>query len=321
VPQLFLNERSCESSCEPARADRAMTEFARAVLTVWSADKPGTVLVAREPITGLQLAAGHPIGKWHGNPKNRDSWVLMLKMQNKWPHRAVFPEGEDFYDIEYRHQGDPVEGLGAAHLMDGLGVSLPVGPRWNADRLTLEREQLVENDEDGEDGEDGESGSETSEVQVRHLSCRDHYEAHRAWIRTGVEAVRRGGLDAVRQGAELWEGRAAFFPRLQFLPRVEQDLRQLAEVWVRPVRERLTELEAAVAGWNPDVRPIAPQWRSDVRTEFESRRRLCRFLDEGTEQLFDWHCEFLPKPGRMHFRLLHGERTLRIGYVGRKLGV
>ncbi|QKV92104.1 hypothetical protein HUT19_10405 [Streptomyces sp. NA02950] len=291
-----------------------MTEFAQAVLKTWRADRKGTVLVAREPITGLQLAAGHPIGKWHGNPRNRDSWMLMLKMQNKWPHRAVFPDGEGHYDVEYRHQGDPVEGLGAAHLMDGLGVSLPVESRWHADRLTLEREQLVE-------GEEGESGWRTSEVQIRHMSARDHYETHHAWIRDGAEAARRGGLGAVRRGDELWERRAEFFPRLQFLPRVEGDLRDLPEVWVRPVRDRLIELEAAVAEWNPDTQPIAPQWRSDVRTEFESRRRLCWFEDGGAEELFDWHCEFLPKPGRMHFRLLHAERTLRIAYVGRKLGV
>ncbi|MET8180354.1 hypothetical protein [Streptomyces sp. NPDC005336] len=314
MPQLFLNEKSCESSCEPARADRAMTEFAHAVLKAWRADRPGTVLVAREPITGLQLAVGHPIGKWHGNPRNRDSWVLMLKMQNKWPHRAVFPEGEDFYDVEYRHRGETVEGLGAAHLMDGLGVSLPVEPCWDAPRVSLEREQLAE-------GRDGESRSEISAVEIRHASRRSHIDEHLRWIRDGIEAVRRGGLDAVRQGAELWEGRAAFFPHLQFLPRVEQDLRELHEVWVRPVRDRLAELEAAVAEWNPGTHPIAPQWRSDVRTEFETRRRLCWFTDDGTEQLFDWHCEFLPKPGRMHFRLLHEERTLRIAYLGRKLGV
>jgi hypothetical protein len=149
-----------------------------------------------------------------------------------------------------------------------------------------------------------------------------HYEAHGAWLRESAEVARRGGLDAVRQGGELWERRAEFFPRLEFLSRVEQDLRELPEVWVRPVRDRLVELQEAVADWDPRTRPIAPQWRSDVRTEFESRRRLCWFTDEdGTQELFEWHSEFLPKPGRMHFRLLHDRSTLRIAYVGRKLGV
>ncbi|MFE9937590.1 hypothetical protein [Streptomyces hirsutus] len=314
MPQLFLNERSCESACDPGRADRAMTDFAAAVLKVWRTDKPGTVLIAREPVTGLQLAQGHPIGKWHGDPRNRDTWKLMLQMQTKYPHRAAFPDGEGYYDIEYRHDGLTVEGLGAAHLMKGLGVSLPVEPRWAADHLTLEREQLVE-----EEGAAG--GSAVSEVRVPHLSLPDHYETHRAWIKEGADAVRRGGLDAVRTGAELWRERARLFPRLQFLPRVEGDLLGLAEVWVGPVRERLAELEEAVSAWDPAVRPIAPEWKSDVRTEFQSRRKLCWFPDDGRDELFDWHCEFLPKPGRLHFRLLHDQRTLRVAYLGRKRGV
>ncbi|UQI47404.1 hypothetical protein M1P56_25195 [Streptomyces sp. HU2014] len=315
MPLLFLNERSCGTGCDPERADRAMTELARAVLAVVRADRTGTVLVSREPITGLQIAAGHPIGKWHGNPRNRDAWRRLLQMQSKWPHRIVFPEGQDFYDIEYRHQGETVEGLGAAHLMDGLGVSLPVEPCWGADHVALEREQLVE-------GEDGTSRSDTSEVRVRHLSSPVHYEVHGPWIRDGVEAARKGGLAAVRHGGHLWERRADLFPRLQFLPEMEAHLRALPSVWVQPVRDRLAELEEAVSAWDPDTRPIAPQWRSDVRTEFESRRRLCWFTDlDGEQRLFDWHCEFLPSPGRMHFRLLHDQRTLRIAYVGRKLGV
>ncbi len=314
MPLLFLNERSCGTGCDPAAAERAMTELARAVLGVVRADRAGTVLVSKDPIPGLQIAEGHPIGKWHGNPKNRDLWQRLLVMQSKWPHRAVFPDGEGYYDVEYRHRGDTVEGLGAAHLMDGIGVSLSVDSRWDADRLTLEREQLVED-------EDGESRSEVGEVPVRHLSRPGHCEAHRAWIAAGVEAVRSGGLAAVRRGAELWERRTVFFPSLQFLPRVEEELRQLPAGWVPSVRDRLAELEAAVAEWDPAVHPIAPLWRSDVRTEFESRRRHCWFTDEGREQLFDWHCSFFPTPGRIHFRLLHEERTLRIAYVGRKLDV
>lgn len=315
MPLLFLNDISCTTSCDPARAERAMTELARAVLAVLRADRAGTVLVSRDPITGLQIADGHPIGKWHGNPRNRDAWRRLLQMQSKWPHRVVFPDGQDHYDVEYRHRGETAEGLGAAHLMDGLGVSLPVDSCWDADRVVLEREQLVE-------GDGGAYRAETDEVQVRHMSRIAHCEAHGAWLRESVEAARSGGLAAVRRGTDLWERRAALFPRLEWLPRVEGDLRNLPEVWVRPVRDRLAELQEAVAGWDPGARPIGPQWRSDVRTEFESRRRLCWFAEEdGTSQLFDWHCEFLPKPGRMHFRLLHDRSTLRIACVGRKLGV
>ncbi|GGZ57875.1 hypothetical protein GCM10010371_16690 [Streptomyces subrutilus] len=314
MPQLFLNEKSCDSDGGTEDVNRAMSELVKAVLTVAREDRPGTVLVAREPVNGLQLAKGHPIGKWSGLARNKELWQRLLLMQTKWPHEAVYPEGEGYYEVEYRHEGVPVEGLGAAHLMEGMGVSLPVAPHWDRPRLTLVREELV-------DGDDG-PGSAFTEVKIPHASTREHVDEHLPWIRECAEATRRGDLSAVRTGADLWDGRAALFPHLQFLPQAEADFRGLPEGWVRPVRERLEELELAVSGWDPETRPIAPLWRSDVRTEFEMRRKLCKFIDlDGVERIFDWHCEFLPKPGRMHFRLVHEERTLRIAYVGRKRGV
>lgn len=315
MPLLFLNEASCDTDCDPAHADRAMTGLAAAVLAVLRADRSGTVLVSKEPITALQIAKGHPIGKWHGDPRNRDAWRRLLQMQSKAPFKMAFPEGEDFLDVEYRHQGETVDGLGAAHLMDGLGVSLPVARCWNADRLTLVREQLTE-------GEDGEPGSETSRVEVRHASAEAHVEEHLRWIADQLRTLRRDGLEEVRTGAQLWERRDSLFPRLQFLPRVEHDLSQLSAVWIRSVCLRLAELDETAAAWDPKTHPIAPQWQSYVRTEFESRRRLCRFTDlDDVERIFDWHADIYLKKGRLHFRLVPKERTLRVAYVGGKLGV
>ena len=316
MPLLFLNERSCGTGADPARAERAMTELARAVLAVVRADRAGTVLVSRDPITGLQIADGHPIGKWHGDPKNRDAWRRLLQMQSKWPHRVVFPEGEGFYDVEYRHGGETVDGLGAAHLMDGLGVSLAVEPCWGVGRVWLEREQLVEE-------EDGEFASHVSDVELRHASSGTHVDEHLRWIAHQVELARRGGLDAVTQGADLWERRAALFPHLEFLPGVEQQLRNLLQAWVRPVGRRLAELDQAVASWNPVTEPGGPQWHSWVTGEGEQRgRELCAFTDlDGRTRIFDTHARFTPGPGRVHFRLVPENKALRVAHVGRKLGI
>ncbi|MFR9724649.1 hypothetical protein ACL02R_15000 [Streptomyces sp. MS19] len=314
MPLIFLNELSCGTACAPARADRAMTELVRAVAAVARSDRPGTTLVSKDPITGLLLAEGHPIGKWHGNPRNKELWQRLLLMQSKYPHRVVFPEGTDAYDIEYRHEGDVAEGLGAAHLMDGLGVSLPVEARWDADELTLEREQLVEED-------DGNTGARVSAVRVRHLSNPEHCATHHGWILEGVAAVRAGGLASVRRGDELWERRAELFPHLQFIPRVEHDLRQMPVEWVAAVRNRLRDLDETSAAWERDASRSEPVWRIWVRPEGETRELFCRFEDEGVRRLFEWHCRFSPKPGRIHFRLVPEQRVLRIGYVGRKLGV
>ncbi|MBT2428719.1 hypothetical protein AMK21_15275 [Streptomyces sp. CB00316] len=313
MPQLFLNERSCETKADPDRVNRAMTDMVRAVLAVAREDRAGTLLVSAEPVTALQLAQGHAIQKWIGSPGTRDLWQRLAILQSKWPHREAFPEGETHADVEYRHDGDAVEGLGAAHLTGGLGISLPVEPRWDTDRLTLVREELVD-DEDG--------GSALTEADVVHAARREHVATHLPWIRRGANTARQKAVESLRSGTELWARCPELFPLLQFTPLAEQHFAELAEVWVRPVGERLGELQDAVSDWDPVRQPIAPRWRSYVRTEFESRRRLCWFPDtDGENRLFDWHCDFLPKPGRMHFRLVHEERTLRIAYAGRKLDV
>ncbi|GAA1900385.1 hypothetical protein GCM10009716_07770 [Streptomyces sodiiphilus] len=311
MPQLFLNEKSCETTADPDRVNRSMTEMVKAVLAVAREDRAGTLLVSREPVKSLQLAQGHAIGKWIGLPEAKDLWRRLLILQAKWPYREVYPEGETYSDVEYRHGEEVTEGLGAAHLTGGLGVSLPVEPRWDAERLALVREELLD---------DG--GSHVTRVEVPHAARREHVAAHLPWIRRGADTARQEALAGLRSGAELWGLRADLFPLLQFTPLAEQHFAELHEVWVRPVGERLGELQDAVSDWDPVRQPVSPQWRSHVRTEFQNRRRLCWFPDtDGEKRLFDWHCDFLPSPGRMHFRLVHEDRTLRIAYVGRKLGV
>ncbi|MGW7094391.1 hypothetical protein [Streptomyces sp. NPDC054874] len=314
MPQLFLNEKSCETKADPERVNRAMTEMVEAVLAVAAVDRPGTALITQaDSLLALQIAPGHPIGRWMGAPDTDEVLRLRLKrLDDRSPYRTVFPEGETYSDVGYQHDGETVEGLGYAHLLGGVGISLPLEARWNTDRITLNQERLTD---------DEETGSVSTEVEVRHAARAQHVNTHLKWIERGANTARRKTVESLRSGAELWGLCPELFPLLQFTPEAEGYFCELPEVWVRPVGERLGELQDAVSDWDPGQHPIAPQWRSDVRTEFEMRRKLCWFADtDGESRLFDWHCEFLPKPGRMHFRLLHEERTLRIAYVGRKRG-
>jgi hypothetical protein len=318
VPQLFLNEKSCETTADPDRVNHAMTEMVRAVLAVAAVDRQGTALITQaDSLLALQLAPGHPIGKWMGAPDTDEVLRLRLKrLDDRSPYRTVFPEGETFSDVGYQHDGETVEGLGYAHLMGGVGISLPLEDRWNTDRITLVQERLVD---------DEAAGSVTTEVEIRHAARVQHVDTHLKWIERGANTARRKAIEGLRSGTELWERCPELFPLLQFAPRAEQCFAELTEAWVRPVGERLGELQDAVSDWDPVRQPIAPQWRSYVRTEFEMRRKLCWFEDtDGETRLFEWHSEFLPErgrmPGRLHFRLVHEERTLRIAYVGRKLG-
>ncbi|MFE9724383.1 hypothetical protein ACFYQ5_12550 [Streptomyces sp. NPDC005794] len=315
MPLLFLNEISCGTGCEPAHADRAMTEFARTTRAVAKEDQTPTVLVSAVELKSLQIAEGYPIGKWAGNPRNRDAWVRLRQMQNKSPFKVAFPQEKEPYDVEYRHEGIRADGIGAAHLLDGLAVSLPVAARWDTSSLRVEREQLVGADDGGTDTESG-------EVEVRHLSARDHVEDHLTWIRERAAWLIRTGLADVHSGATLWEKRAGLFPRLGFLPHVEQQVQALLPVQLPVVLRRLAELDKAVTDWDPDTRPEGPLWPGSTRPEHQQRRRLCWFTDlDGTQQLFDLHTDFPPKPGRLHFRLVPETRKVHVAHIGRKLGV
>lgn len=315
MPQLFLNEKSCETTADPSRVNNAMTDMVRAVLAVAAADPQGTALITQaDSLLALQLAPGHPIGKWMGAPDTDQALRLRLKrLDDRSPYRTVFPEGETFSDVGYQYDGETVEGLGYAHLLGGVGVSLPLEARWDTDRITLTQERLVD---------DGDTDSVSTEVDLRHAARARHIDTHLDWIGRGANTARQQAVEGLRSGTELWARCGELFPRLQFTPFAAQHFTDLPEVWVRPVGERLGELDDAVSDWDPVRHPISPQWRSYVRTEFEMRRKHCWFEDaDGETRLFDWHCDFLPKPGRMHFRLLHEERTLRIAYVGRKRGI
>ncbi|MEU5593356.1 hypothetical protein [Streptomyces sp. NPDC020298] len=314
MPQLFLNERSCETTADPDRVNRAMTELVKAIVAVARVDRPGTVLVAREHVKALQLAEGHPIGKWIGTPDAKDLWRRLLLMQTKYPHDEAFPEGETFSDVAYSHDGVPVTGLGAAHLMGGVGVSLPLERCWDADRLTLVREELVDDEDDG---------SVLTDVEVPHAATREHVDAHLPWIREEVEAAQRGDLSAIRTGAELWERCAELFPHLLFLPRVEAQLRELEQYWVHPVCKRLAEMDRAVLLWDSEADLDGPRWASAVTPEHSTRKRdYCEFTDfDGESRYFDTHLRFTPGAGRLHFRFVKATRRAHIAHIGRKLGI
>ncbi|WP_324786643.1 hypothetical protein [Streptomyces sp. H51] len=315
MPHLFLNEKSCETEADPDRVNQAMTKMVEAVLAIAKEDRQGTALVTHATsLMALQLAQGHPIGKWMATPGIEELRVLLKRLEDRSPYDAVFPDGETYSDIAFHHDGEPVRGLGYAYLLGGIGVSLPLEPRWNADRITLVQEQLMD---------DEESGSVLTEVEVRHAAGTDHVAPHLRWIREEAKAAVRDGLEAIRTGAELWERCAGLFPHLRFLPHVEAQVRELKQSWVRPVRKRLAEMDHAVRVWDSVTQPDGPQWGSVVTPERQGRKRdHCLFTDlDGTPQYFDTHLRFTPDEGRVHFLFVKETRLVHIAHIGRKLGI
>ncbi|CAL9421474.1 hypothetical protein SUDANB60_01841 [Streptomyces sp. enrichment culture] len=306
MPLLFLNEKSWGTACDPARADRAMADFVNAVRAAASAGGSDTALVSEVDVKALEIAEGYPVNKWIGaSPRNRALWQRLRGLQGRSPVRSVFPARDAADHLEYRHDGEVVLGLGAAHFMEGIAVSLAVARQWQADHVSLERSELVEDD-------DGALEMRQDTVDVRHLAAEPHLDGHLDWIRKTRQ-------EGVTTGLRIWDSRADLYPHLTFLPRVEDQLIDLNPHWVVPVRRCLEKLEAAAAAWDPATM-AEPEWQTKVTPEGETRKRVCQFEDlNGKVEAFHLHARFTPGAGRIHFRLVGEEGGLRIAHIGGKI--
>lgn len=261
-------------------------------------------LVTERRFFDLDLGDDYSVREWAGDGRNRDALRYLRGMRQRAPFRDVAPA--DLRDgTEYFHGERPAEGLGTAHQVGGLAVSLPLAQLWEKPLLRLSQRGLAEDDA-------GAVALTETEVDVRHASRREHVDEHRQWLCDSE-------LTRIHTGAALWEAREDVFPHLRFLPRVADDLLRLAPARLHPVKERLAELELAAAVWAPAVE-AAPKWRSKVTPESDTRKALCRFVDtDGQLYLFDWHARFTPGAGRLHFRMDGVRQQLVVAYIGTKL--
>lgn len=302
---LFLNELSCMEPQPKAFVDDAMGRFVRLLIHI-SRMRGDAALVSAVKREELELAPGYYLAEWAGQPANRDLWRFIRSMQNRAPFGDVIPPGVGD-GVEYFWNERAAEALGAAHLMDGVLISLLTDDCWDVPWTRAARYTLVETP-------DGDTTVTEDEVDVRHAATTDHATVHEGWLK------QMGVLD-LRSGSELWDTRAVLFPHLQFLPGVEEQARGLRPDWLLPVARELRRIDAAIEDWNPSLR-YHPAWRSRITHEHEQRRMLCRFTDlDGVVRFFDLHGRFTPGAGRIHFRLVPEERLARIAYVGIKLGI
>jgi hypothetical protein len=304
---LFLNELSCGTPQSASRVDEVMQDFVD-LLRYVKHRRSDAALISSVKREELELAQGYYVNQWIGaGRKNRELWQFIRGMQNQAPYSAVLPPGTA-EGAEYSVNGVEARGLGAAHLMEGLLVSLGVASIWDTTWVEATCDELDDESED----------IVSSQVTVRHAATTEHVQSHENWIR-------QSGLSTFRLGIEIWDARADLYPHLQFLPRVQEDLRDLTPEWVVPVANRLASLNEEVEQWDPGKRH-APDWEGNwdgrVTPEAEQRKKLCWFIDlDGERRLFDLHARFKPHQGRVHLRLIPEDSKARIAYVGRKLGI
>jgi hypothetical protein len=306
---VVLNDLSYPASADPAPSGGDGAEAIDLLVTTVRAvrkQRGDVTLVSEEPWPGL---LGRLAPSWRSDGQNREKVRFLLALQQKAPFASVLT-GIDDSTVDYTWQGRAAAGLGAAHLVEGLAVSLALDPKWDIPEVEIDRCAMQETD-------DGDAVMVEDVVQVRHACGPAHVEVHRKWICTT-------GLRDVSTGAQLWAERVDFFPDVRFLPRVEEQLTGLNIVSLPVVKDLLTGFQAAVVTWRTaGGTGSEPDWLTRVVPEHEQRRGLCWFDDPvtGTCDLFDQHTRFPPRPGLLHFRWDAATEKVIVAHVGRKLGV
>ena len=306
---VFLNERSCASECDADQVAEGMRAFVSVLRQLQRLR--GISLATQHPFNDTELSRGYYYAQWRNDARNKEEVLYFDRMRDRCVTftaavRAAAARERD--DIWHRYKGVDVQGLRAALMTDGLALSLPLAPDWDAAWLDLDIEELSEGPEPGDVVVDEYTDT------VHHTSRKAHLTEHEEWIL-------REGLDRLSSGAELWASHADFFPNLQFLDRVQADLENLDPRWFKGARQLLRQLQASAAAWDPVTSPTGPHWEApNIRPEHENARRH-RFWEDkdGESRCFELHGNLNRGAGRIYFRLVHDEKAIRIAHIGRHL--
>jgi len=307
---VFLNELSHPIGPITPQIARGVMDRLVTLLRAIKAARSDLALHSAAPIRHMSIGDDYSVALWCNDGDRRDEWRFLRGLENRAPFGEGLVElGEPALSVQYRFQGTDAKGLGWAHLTDGLSISLDHLSIWRVDSVSLTRVAM-------EEDETGSVRLREGTVDIRHAALPEHVDVHRNWI---SQACRR----TARDPRELWQNRGALYPNLQFLSRVEAQIKDLhpAHPWFSQITQRLEELNASVGAWNPES-GRQPQWRSHITPEHENRQRLCMFTDEnGTVHCFDLHARFTPDAGRVHFRLDAERRLAVVAHIGMKLGI
>jgi len=313
--QLFLNELS-----EPKeRLSRAISigYLKQLVATVRHAQRVDSafILNSEVPISQFSLGEGTTIASVRNTGECVEESIYLKTINNRAPLNLLESVTckVDPNDVEYRlpptapvRSSEVALGLGYAHFLDGLGVSLASHDYWLERFVELDASTL---DSAGE--------IVIKRVVARNADSPAAFADHEGALRSLIAPT-------IQHGAELWERRTELLPNLVFIPRTRSQLESirpgdpiLDQAWIK-----LRGIDQAIAAWRIVGGPY-PMFPFNVRPESKGRLALARFRDDdGNIRLFSDHCDLAPTEGRIHFIVESQPRShALIGHVGRKLGI
>ncbi|MEO5366503.1 MAG: hypothetical protein H7831_09140 [Magnetococcus sp. WYHC-3] len=305
--ELFFNELSLNPIAHSRQ--EARERVSTLLETVRAACQAGILrqLRTQEGFKEAQLADGYTWWSW-----SQDSEVQRELRQyfKALATRSPFLDGlDDVLNItenfEFSCQNQPSAGLGAAFISNGLAVSLLSDHSWDADSVSIDIVEIVEDGNIREFFKD-----------IPHASHLRHIDnSHRDWIRNGLAL-------SVSSGIELWHKSATFFPSLVFCDAVQDQMSGLPTEALSPILRGLFCLENYCQGWtsggfNQDLLGCAssPESGSTKQQYGQERTFLC---PGGISRLFSYHVK-PGQPWRIHYDPSIGPGKILVGYVGRHL--
>lgn len=307
--ELVLNELSLDQApaVEPAR-DRMFS----LIHTCFLAQTAGAsrMLLLPENTVQRELSDGYSIWQWANDPLvDIDLRRKFLSMASYGPftEKVLGLEALERLGIsEYFHDERSAKGLSAAHVLDGLAVSIASGETWDQETVEVKILSL----DDAADLIEG-------EVQIRHACSPAHIHGHKDWLSARQRAQ-------VGSGGDIWAQRQELFAALIFCERVEAQLRAInrGDPHLRQALRRLCQLNDYFAAWNKgpfdrtQILDCDPESQVTLQQYGAQHSFQC---PDGQQRVFSWHVPMTPGAWRLFFYPDGRKRKAFIGHIGAKL--
>ena len=310
---FVFNELSARSRADSHHEGHSRLDgIVIAVAKVMGGRPAQLVSIGRPVLWDAELAVGYTVAHWCATAKpDLRQLLLGITLKTEFPDEVGGMLGDRFRLSEFHLiEGEESEvsaeaqGLGAAYLLDGIGVSLPSDPQWAQTRIALRHHWLDRNCLPRKDT-----------IEVLNLSEPAQAEQVSDII------VERRQLALAEDPFRLAARKTECFPHLTFGRSVDRYLRDLPSAILGRVVRKFMSLDDSCRRWRLDETMTFPELsgcraESGPTMQQYGDRRI--FPDpEGRDQIYERHVAV--GSYRIHLRVVHQPRGIEIGYVGRHL--
>ncbi len=260
----------------------------------------------------LELADNYYVNQWVEESPTDEVVLLFKNILTESPLiNDEDPEIKNQWgNIEYSLGKQVAKGLGAAHFLDTLAVSLWHEPSdYCQNYVDMLRSEL-----------DEQANLQESRVKVIHSSKDEHPETHKEWFESRLKAEAENRKD-------LWEKRETYFPHLIFCGKTEKNLTEGETLaGISRVFEKLQRLNDYAADWKEGgfsvdgvaAKGVVVSNESDSTMQHPKLKEKRRFrLPDGKKEIFETHI----KTGGLRFHFYADEEThqIYVGYIGKHI--